>query len=717
MSASGSRFGYQPALDGVRALAVLAVLIFHGGFDWMSGGYVGVSVFFTLSGFLITTLAVREHERNRLFDVGAFYGRRLRRLLPASLVCIVGVVVAGSLGAFDGADDLRRDVLAALAQVYNWVALADGSSYGEVIGGGPRFAPLDHYWSLAIEEQFYWCWPLVLVFVLDWRRRTRIQVVGGATVLAALAAPLIAWRWGGDAAYWATPARLSEILVGATLAFALDRRRALRQRLPSRVAWCAPIGLAGVLVTAVTWPRDGGPASEGWLPLVAVASGALILGLQVDSPIRRALANPALVSLGVVSYGVYLYHWPIYGILDQQRTGITGWWLFLLRVAVTLVVAVGSYVLIEEPIRQRRWTLRSSVSGALAGSLVVALAALVLPIDRPGYWAGSRSARAEVAIDPQASAPSLVVVDPSPPTATSERPADSTASTEPPEPTDATEPTEATDTVESTVTAPDRSTSPSVPDSSPEPSASSAPVSAPSVPAAVYGAGADVPGLPDSLSRPARIVVLGDSTASAVGEGLVRFAAAHPSLAQVTILWSPACGFVRSGEEISGDAAQWKARCDELRAALPSALSELAPDVVLLMQTVADTAPRRLDDAGATIEVDDPGFDDFLAGEYESQLLDLVANGVTRVVWVIPPPQLQPVSGEPLDADAQPAVRRAIETVASRHPDLVTVVDLDAWQQGRPPNLRPDGLHYSPNGAALLAENLLGPVLVDLAAR
>ena len=177
---SGTRgFSYQPALDGVRALAVAIVLVFHHG--WLDGGYVGVSVFFTLSGYLITSLALVEHDRTGRLDVGAFYGRRIRRLLPASLACLAGIVVLAWFGLFDDVEDLRRDIWAALAQVYNWVALSGGQTYADLVAGGEGVrSPLDHYWSLAIEEQFYWLWPLALVAVLRAGRRGRVLLVGAA---------------------------------------------------------------------------------------------------------------------------------------------------------------------------------------------------------------------------------------------------------------------------------------------------------------------------------------------------------------------------------------------------------------------------------------------------------------------------------------------------------------------------------------------------------
>jgi peptidoglycan/LPS O-acetylase OafA/YrhL len=147
------RFAYQPALDGVRGVAVAMVLLFHAG--WISGGYVGVSVFFTLSGYLITSLALIEHRRTGSPDVPAFYGRRVRRLLPASLACLAGVIVLAAFGLVRDVEHLRRDLWGALAQVYNWVALSGGQSYADLVAGDAGQSPLDHYWSLAIEEQFY----------------------------------------------------------------------------------------------------------------------------------------------------------------------------------------------------------------------------------------------------------------------------------------------------------------------------------------------------------------------------------------------------------------------------------------------------------------------------------------------------------------------------------------------------------------------------------
>ncbi|MBI5087403.1 MAG: acyltransferase [Actinobacteria bacterium] len=222
-------------------MAVALVLVFHAGMAIAPAGYLGVSVFFTLSGYLITTLLLAEHAATGRIDLGRFWARRLRRLMPASLLCLVAVVVARQFGAFDQVGGLRGDVVGAVAQVFNWVELAGSRSCGELFGTAA--SPVEHYWSLAIEEQFYWCWPLMLWGLLALARRGRWSItalVVSITVTMSAAAIVIASTAGPDAAYWATPARLPEILVGASLACWCSGRPTVAPR----AAWLAPVALA-----------------------------------------------------------------------------------------------------------------------------------------------------------------------------------------------------------------------------------------------------------------------------------------------------------------------------------------------------------------------------------------------------------------------------------------------------------------------------------------
>lgn len=708
-------------------MAVALVLLYHGGFGWMSGGYVGVSVFFTLSGFLITSLALVEHERTGRLDVLAFYARRVRRLLPASLACIVGVLVLAATGVLGDVPNLRRDVWAALGQVYNWVALAGGDSYAELISSDrERLAPLEHYWSLAIEEQFYWIWPLVMLGVLRLARRGRAVLLGGLTLAAGVAAPVIARVWGGDAAYWATPARLGEILVGAATALAIHERRATGRRLPRAASALAPLGLAVIVWAAVAWPSASGPAYEGWLPVFALAAAALIVGLQVDGPTRRLLAHRPLVALGAVSYGVYLYHWPVFAVLDQERLTLARPALFAVRVAVTIALAALSAKVLEQPIRRAGWTFRPVSRWALAGCTVLAAAVVIVPAGDPAYWAGSEAERQVVALETVASvAPlqTLTSVTATPPSTTMASASDADA----PRPVGAgavsasDPPASSTPAVPASSAPPDghAAAAPPGPDASDSAEISVGGLSLSGSRPPVAGAGAPVPTLPASMSRPARIFVLGDSTASAMGEGLVRWAADHPDYAQVTIHWAPGCGFVGAGTE-EFEIAAYRASCDELRAGLAAQLTALQPDVVVLMVTIGDTEARALEPGTELLRPGDDGFATLIAQEYERFVGELRAADVGRVAWIVPPTpdterhELAPNLNNPARWST---LRRVIEDVADAHPDLVTVIDLDAWEARQPESGRPDGLHFSASAATALADSLLAPTLIELALR
>ena len=203
--------------------------------------------------------------------------RRVRRLLPASIVCLSAVNLLGIFGMWPGVRHLRRDALGALFQVSNWVQLSSGESYADLqskrVG---LISPLEHYWSLAIEEQFYWVWPLIVLCLVRLARRRGWQLsslMGALTCSLAIATPVIARVAGPDAAYWATPARAAELLVGAWLATALASGRVQPRR------WMAPLGLSAAVAVAMTLPADGGPAYHGAFPVFAVLTGLLLLGL------------------------------------------------------------------------------------------------------------------------------------------------------------------------------------------------------------------------------------------------------------------------------------------------------------------------------------------------------------------------------------------------------------------------------------------------------
>ena len=696
------RIRYQPALDGVRALAVVAVLLFHAGVPGFDGGYLGVSVFFTLSGYLITSLLIAEHDTTGTIDLPAFYGRRMRRLLPASVLTVGIIVVLSSITDwFEGVSSLRAQVIGSLFQVANWVLLAGDGSYQELLAetsGTP--SPLEHFWSLAIEEQFYWLWPLAMLFVLQrvGPHRSRTIVIGVMTLLAALAAPVIAQVWGADAAYWATPARLAEILVGAFLAMLLARRL----ELPSPLALLAPLGLIVLAASVVLFPAAGGPAYEGALPLVGLVSGSLLLGLQVDGPVRDGLSIAPLVFVGRISYGVYLYHWPIYVVLDADRAGFDGAPLVLARLALTFVVAAASYFFFEQPIRHAaKVGFRPTFIASLSATSGVAVASLVLvPTALGNYWESDDRAAEAAAIDTADTAPLIPIVPTTEPGSPATTAPATIGGTTPTDPVDTTATSGPADT---TVPAP------------------SAPTDSVDTTAVTEPATTTIPPIPE-LARPVRALMVGDSTAEAIGAGLVSWAADNPDLAQVQTDVERGCGFVVVGDRAVGDG--WEPtpdRCVEwVDDSVPAQVAELAPDVVVLMVTPWDVIDHRFDGASESTPFD-PEFEAALTESYRSVIGGLADAGVSSIVW-IEPPTPNPLWMSRDTPQADPAryevVERVVTDLQADYPQL-RILPFAAWHEAEglddDKEIRPDGVHWTPDVSRLISENYLGEQVVRAA--
>lgn len=382
---------HLPGLDGLRGLAVIGVLLFHGGFTWAKGGYLGVSTFFTLSGFLITNLLVREWDRSNTISLGRFWTRRFRRLLPAAVIAIglVGIVW-WFIGSPEQLQNLRADMLSSLGYVANWRFLFAGRSYAQLFTAP---SPLQHFWSLAIEEQFYVFFPLITIGLMRLGGRRLYMGVLALATAASIGLTLV-FSGNFDRVYYGTDTRAAELLMGALLAVWWSGRSTSRGRFAAAVHSDRPSaaidGLGIVALVAMFWSwyavsESASGISRGGLPLYAIGTTIIVYAATHRGLVTKFLSIPALRWAGLVSYGLYLYHWPIFLWLSPERTGLPTAPLFLLRMAVTIAVAIASYFLLERPIRSGAMfrTGRAALSGALVGALVVAIVAVSVTLDPP----------------------------------------------------------------------------------------------------------------------------------------------------------------------------------------------------------------------------------------------------------------------------------------------------------------------------------------------
>ncbi len=381
--ATARRITYEAGLDGLRAVALLAIFVVHANVGLAPGGFLAVSTFFTLSGFLITALLVSEHRSKGRVALGMFWQRRARRLLPASLIAVAGIAAATLVfGDAMQNQKLFGDAVGTLAYVANWRFLLSGTTYAGEFSGQ---SPLLHFWSLAIEEQFYLLFPLVMVGALAASARWRRAVP--AVLLLGIALSLVAGIVASGAAttpdklYFRTDIRAGELLVGALFGYWwAGAGRNMGEWAHRVIRWSGGgliLLMLGLIATSdyhnTFWYRGG------LLAYSLVTVGVILAAVESHGPVKRALSWKPLVWIGVVSYGAYLVHWPLFMWL-YTNTDIPGGVRLVGGTAVALVIAQLSYQFVELPVREKRtFSVRWLVGLALALVAVALLIGLIAP--------------------------------------------------------------------------------------------------------------------------------------------------------------------------------------------------------------------------------------------------------------------------------------------------------------------------------------------------
>lgn len=648
-----------PGLTGLRGLAVMAVIAYHLGY--LPGGFIGVDLFFVLSGFLITTLLLRKTPHG-VAGMRAWWARRIRRLTPA-----VAVVVLAVLVVFLTRSGIALDAFATMTWWQNWHLIAEGTPYW---AGTP--SPLRHAWSLSIEEQFYLLWPPILLGIVAVGRRLGRPAATVAVVAAAGSAASFAWAaWlssgtGVDLSrvYFGTDTRAGGLLAGCALA-AWRHRRPDRWRRPAAIgvgqSWTAVLATVVLAALCLTLAPESGWTYRGGLLLATASSLLLVVACTGPGPITNSLSVTPLQWLGTRSYAIYLWSWPTQVALQERWPELPLGVVAIVTLLVSLGLSEVSMRLVERPLRYRSgWAGGAVPRRAAWGSGTIALIAVMV-----------------VAAGATVQTPTEVLAE------QFEKAPDPTTSS-------------ASRTQTAPTSAPDGSTGPDAPSAPATTTTACVPTTSPTPQFGGTGGVFD-PSTVEAMQDPTgsgcaatRVMVVGDSTGRGAANGLRRNAAGSLEVWDRTVL---GCGLQAT-----------KAKCPSWRTIWPQAVQQVAPQTVLVHLGVSDDL----------IEGREPGFMTPEASQLRQQVLgeamDALSAGGARVVWVLPSvPTDQGTfycGGARRGTGCDPAwiTRWNADVSAAAAPRGVAVVDLDAWvsSRGRATADRPDGLHLS--GAALDAE-------------
>jgi peptidoglycan/LPS O-acetylase OafA/YrhL len=383
---------YRPEIDGLRAIAVVAVILFHAGFAGLPGGFLGVDIFFVISGYLITGIIQGDLERGR-FSILAFYERRMRRILPALLVMMLLSVPVAALIMIPS--DLRSfgGSLVATTLSANNVLLYLGTNYFDTASA---FKPLTHSWSLGVEEQYYLVVPLLLAGV--WRlggKRAVWAVIATLSVASFIACLILSW-FDPLANFYLIWSRVWELGAGAAVALAEPRAR---WRLPGLPL----VGLAMIVASMLLIGEAG--RLPGWPTLVPVAGTCLLLGFaNPGDPVTRLLSARPFVAIGLISYSAYLYHQPLFAFARLASVDRPGWPVFAGLIVLTFLLAWLSWGLVERPFRDRaRMPTRHALAFVAAGAALTLAIGLIM-VRAQGFAAWSPTLQRDKGFDVQANA-------------------------------------------------------------------------------------------------------------------------------------------------------------------------------------------------------------------------------------------------------------------------------------------------------------------------
>lgn len=354
---------YRPDIDGLRAVAVLSVVAFHAFPDLLPGGFAGVDVFFVISGFLITSIILKGLDRGS-FSLLDFYGRRIRRILPALLLVLLAVLAIGWFLLFGGEYRvLGKHVAGATAFLSNFVYWGESGYFD----GDAKTKVLLHLWSLGIEEQFYLVWPALLILVSRFRRGIAGAIV--VTIVVSFAANLYLTGRAPAEAFYSPLSRAWELMVGGALASLAARG----WKWPAAQAQVASLAGFAFLIAGFLLLSQAS-AFPGWWALLPTLGAFLVISAGPDAALNRlVLANRAMVAVGLISYPLYLWHWPLLAFVRIVEAGPPTVGMQLAAVGVSFVAATASYILVERPIRQAGSGGSKAAFGLLGGTALVGI--------------------------------------------------------------------------------------------------------------------------------------------------------------------------------------------------------------------------------------------------------------------------------------------------------------------------------------------------------